>query len=73
MDGKEWMEAFVHPDDLEASLVESARLQEPGTVTVNFVARYATIHGWIPISWTVFTGGDLTHCLAQFEVPRHAE
>lgn len=69
MDGRQFMELFVHPDDLQDSMTESARLSEPGTLTVDFVARYATVYGWIPIAWTVYTGGNMTHCLGEFVVP----
>ena len=44
---------LVHPDDLEATIAEAARLSDPGTRTVNFENRYRHEDGhWVPLSWS---------------------
>lgn len=54
---------FKHPDDVERSTAEVARLRQGGYHSVDFEDRYRHTDGsWHWISWTIEPEGELLYC-----------
>lgn len=58
--------AFVHPDDLESTSAEAARLMEPGMTTVGFENRYRHKDGhWVHLQWVSRTANGIFYAAAR--------
>lgn len=66
----EFLETYVHPNDMPDTSNAAELIKRSGSTLVNFENRYASASfGWVKVLWTVFTGGNITHCVAKVEVP----